>query len=150
MAFEVYRLSWKSKRFTVAYVAYSNLFSKLYNPGPDDTLKNFEIHLKNKAHRMNLYERLGIPWPHPTAQPATSAQVEHLTPTPTPAPSQPPQESISAVSPTPAPMAASTTPMEIVEPTPALPTPAPPVVIVDENPQPPQPPQPVLEAETPQ
>lgn len=31
---------------------------KLYNPGPGETLTNFEIHLKNRAHRANVATRL--------------------------------------------------------------------------------------------
>lgn len=31
---------------------------KLYNPGPGETLTNFEVHLKNRAHRANVAARL--------------------------------------------------------------------------------------------
>ncbi|KAI9206641.1 uncharacterized protein BJ171DRAFT_421824 [Polychytrium aggregatum] len=31
---------------------------KLYSPGPGETLANFEIHLKNRHHRLNVKARL--------------------------------------------------------------------------------------------
>lgn len=32
---------------------------KLYTPGPAMTVENFEVHLKNKAHRERVQARLG-------------------------------------------------------------------------------------------
>ncbi|EIN14517.1 hypothetical protein PUNSTDRAFT_57428, partial [Punctularia strigosozonata HHB-11173 SS5] len=31
---------------------------KLYNPGPNESLSNFEVHLKNRNHRENVKRRL--------------------------------------------------------------------------------------------
>ncbi len=33
---------------------------KLYTPGPDVTLDNFEIHLRNSHHRDNVNQRVGL------------------------------------------------------------------------------------------
>lgn len=32
---------------------------KVYKPGPDETLQNFEVHLRNRSHRAKVAERLG-------------------------------------------------------------------------------------------
>jgi SWI/SNF-related matrix-associated actin-dependent regulator of chromatin subfamily B member 1 len=32
---------------------------KLYTPGPDMTAQNFEVHLKNKGHRVKVETRIG-------------------------------------------------------------------------------------------
>lgn len=31
---------------------------KLYNPGPGDTLSNYEVHLKNRQHRLRVNNRI--------------------------------------------------------------------------------------------
>ncbi|CUA72931.1 SWI/SNF chromatin-remodeling complex subunit snf5 [Rhizoctonia solani] len=56
---------------------------KLYTPGPDQTLTNFEVHLKNRAHRANVNKRVlaeaaaaGLPPP----------DLRRITPQTTPAP----------------------------------------------------------------
>ncbi|KAJ2923435.1 hypothetical protein H1R20_g13659, partial [Candolleomyces eurysporus] len=33
---------------------------KLYTPGPNETLTNYEVHLKNRQHRQRVNQRLGI------------------------------------------------------------------------------------------
>ncbi|KAH8810545.1 hypothetical protein DL96DRAFT_1627508 [Flagelloscypha sp. PMI_526] len=33
---------------------------KLYKPGPDETLLNFEVHLRNRYHRRMVNERLEL------------------------------------------------------------------------------------------
>ncbi|KAH7101663.1 SNF5-domain-containing protein [Auriculariales sp. MPI-PUGE-AT-0066] len=33
---------------------------KLYKPGPDETLNNFEVHLRNRLHRQKVADRVGI------------------------------------------------------------------------------------------
>ncbi|KAG8746893.1 SWI/SNF chromatin-remodeling complex subunit [Ceratobasidium sp. 423] len=79
---------------------------KLYTPGPDQTLSNFEVHLKNRAHRANVNKRVaaeaaanGQPVPDlrrvtPQTTPApASAPAPTPTPTPTPAPAPEPNQS---------------------------------------------------------
>jgi SWI/SNF-related matrix-associated actin-dependent regulator of chromatin subfamily B protein 1 len=34
---------------------------KLYTPGPDTTVGNFELHLKNKVHREKVNTRISLP-----------------------------------------------------------------------------------------
>ncbi|PVF95056.1 hypothetical protein CPB86DRAFT_817517 [Serendipita vermifera] len=51
---------------------------KLYNPGAGDTLNNFEIHLRNRQHRLRVGERLGnpnllLPPPNPESAPSSSS-----------------------------------------------------------------------------
>ncbi|CAE6459210.1 unnamed protein product [Rhizoctonia solani] len=56
---------------------------KLYTPGPDQTLSNFEVHLKNRAHRANVNKRV-------IAEAAAAGQpipdLRRITPQATPAP----------------------------------------------------------------
>jgi SWI/SNF-related matrix-associated actin-dependent regulator of chromatin subfamily B member 1 len=33
---------------------------QLYTPGPNETLGNFEVHLKNRQHRMKVIDRLNF------------------------------------------------------------------------------------------
>ncbi|KDN46567.1 hypothetical protein RSAG8_04220, partial [Rhizoctonia solani AG-8 WAC10335] len=59
---------------------------KLYTPGPDQTLSNFEVHLKNRGHRSNVNKRViaeataaGLPIP----------DLRRITPQTTPVPGPP-------------------------------------------------------------
>ncbi|CUA71832.1 SWI/SNF chromatin-remodeling complex subunit snf5 [Rhizoctonia solani] len=70
-----------------------------YTPGPDQTLTNFEVHLKNRAHRANVNKRVlaeaaaaGLPPPDlrritPQATPAPASSQAAPTPTQGPEPS---------------------------------------------------------------
>jgi len=40
---------------------------QLYTPGPAETLSNYEVHLKNRQHRLRVNERLGGVVPAPVA-----------------------------------------------------------------------------------
>ncbi|EUC61258.1 SNF5/SMARCB 1/INI1 family protein [Rhizoctonia solani AG-3 Rhs1AP] len=59
---------------------------KLYTPGPDQTLSNFEVHLKNRGHRSNVNKRV-ITEAAAAGQPIPDLRriTPQATPTPTPA-----------------------------------------------------------------
>ncbi|KZV84892.1 SNF5-domain-containing protein [Exidia glandulosa HHB12029] len=51
---------------------------KLYKPGPEQSLVNFEVHLRNRLHRAKVSQRLGLspdapPSSQPQAQPASQS-----------------------------------------------------------------------------
>ncbi|KAG8855382.1 SWI/SNF chromatin-remodeling complex subunit [Serendipita sp. 405] len=55
---------------------------KLYKPGPNESLENFEVHLKNRQHLLRIAQRKGLAPSTPNASNASPSQVGLSTPAP--------------------------------------------------------------------